>query len=591
MPGHRKTPFSAKQKKKQLQEKRERNRGRFDQVDEEGMPIVGRRSRSHSSQKKCPQVADTTVNVKKINQQPGKNKNGHYDPNRYRLHFVKDSDQDIEDRKKKARIPFKVLPEESLELDVNLIFEPGSALDLPKRPSWNYKMTKEIVERQEEKYFQEYLDRLFETYKSDNLSFVELNLETWRQLWRVLAMSDIILIITDIRHPALHFSPALYDHITKDLQKEVILVLNKIDLVQSSLVIAWKRYFQIKFPKLKIVCFTSYPKDREEIEIDSKRSVFKKRKLKKRGFGVGASKLLQICQEIVQDKVDLSSWKRRIEIQIVNEGSDNEEEDAAEIRVEEEIIDTGERFKGGMLTIGCCGYPNVGKSSLMNGLVGKKVVSVSKTPGHTKHFQTIYLTKTVKLCDCPGLVFPSLTDKSLQILSGIYPIAQVREPYSSVGFLSERLDLTKILKLKHPSDDENCNEWSAWDVCDAWAAKKGFLTAKAARRDVYRAANHILRLAVEGRICLAFRPPNYTANKSVWENDPEAQSIDQQQEEHSKRNTLSLPEDDEDNSEDAERDYEDGDEDEEDEVENQDGEENLCAMKLTKNPFSVLQDD
>ena len=26
-----------------------------------------------------------------------------------------------------------------------------------------------------------------------------------------------------------------------------------------------------------------------------------------------------------------------------------------------------------------------------------------RTPGHTKHFQTIFLTKSVKLCDCPGL--------------------------------------------------------------------------------------------------------------------------------------------------------------------------------------------
>ena len=44
-----------------------------------------------------------------------------------------------------------------------------------------------------------------------------------------------------------------------------------------------------------------------------------------------------------------------------------------------------------------------------------QVVSVSRTPGHTKHFQTIYLTPTVKLCDSPGLVFPSLVSKSMQV--------------------------------------------------------------------------------------------------------------------------------------------------------------------------------
>lgn len=33
------------------------------------------------------------------------------------------------------------------------------------------------------------------------LSYYELNLETWRQLWRVLEMSDIILIVSDARYP------------------------------------------------------------------------------------------------------------------------------------------------------------------------------------------------------------------------------------------------------------------------------------------------------------------------------------------------------------------------------------------------------
>lgn len=69
--------------------------------------------------------------------------------------------------------------------------------------------------------------------------------------------------------------------------------------------------------------------------------------------------------------------------------------------------------------IQCCvfisGFPNVGKSSVINSLVGRKVVSVSRTPGHTKYFQTYYLTKTVKLCDCPGLVFPSCVAKQLQV--------------------------------------------------------------------------------------------------------------------------------------------------------------------------------
>ncbi len=53
------------------------------------------------------------------------------------------------------------------------------------------------------------------------------------------------------------------------------------------------------------------------------------------------------------------------------------------------------------------GYPNVGKSSVINVLCKKKLVGVAAQPGKTKHFQTIMIDKNIMLCDCPGLVFPS----------------------------------------------------------------------------------------------------------------------------------------------------------------------------------------
>lgn len=77
--------------------------------------------------------------------------------------------------------------------------------------------------------------------------------------------------------------------------------------------------------------------------------------------------------------------------------------------------------KSGPSTVPCIvflGFPNVGKSSLINGLVGRKVVSVSRTPGHTRYFQTYFLTPSVKLCDCPGLIFPSLLPRQLQVCCG-----------------------------------------------------------------------------------------------------------------------------------------------------------------------------
>jgi len=108
----------------------------------------------------------------------------------------------------------------------------------------------------------------------------------------------------------------------------------------------------------------------------------------------------------------------------------------------------------GLITIGTVGHPNVGKSSLINGLVGKKVVSTSRTPGHTKHFQTIRLTPEVQLCDCPGLVFPALDrPKALQILCGLFPLAQVRESFSAVRYMAERVPVEKAYGLALPEDE------------------------------------------------------------------------------------------------------------------------------------------
>merc|ERR1719414_1143934 len=130
----------------------------------------------------------------------------------------------------------------------------------------------------------------------------------------------------------------------------------------------------------------------------------------------------------------------------------------------------------------------------------RRRVAVSATPGKTKHFQTFYLssTKRVKIIDCPGLIFPGINiDLSLQVLSGAFPVAQLREPYSTIEFIGQRIALWDRFKLKTP--DEDCNPedyaWSSHDICESYAKKKGYLT-KTSRPDIYRAANEILRVAL-----------------------------------------------------------------------------------------------
>ncbi|XP_042303277.1 guanine nucleotide-binding protein-like 1 isoform X2 [Sceloporus undulatus] len=494
------------------------------------------RSGSHDRHEEHTDTSDSesfSLQVRKMNQQPQIRKPGEqgYDPNRYRLHFDRESKEEIERRKKIAREKIlESVPEEETEVDIEDIYKTGSVLDFPKRPPWSYQMTKEQLLAREEKCFREYLENIYATFQPSQLSYFEHNLETWRQLWRVLEMSDIVLLITDIRHPVINFSPALYDFVTKQMKRNLILVLNKIDLAPPALVVAWKHYLRNRFPEVHVVCFTSYPQNDQDPS-----AVFKKRRKRRKGWStaMGPEQLLSACESITAGKVDLSSWKEKIERDAASaclpleDSEDSEDDDeSAAVLVEHQTdvaMEAGgfcqEIYKDGILTIGCVGFPNVGKSSLINGLVGHKVVSVSRTPGHTKYFQTYFLTPTVKLCDCPGLIFPSLVERKQQILAGIYPISQIQEPYTSVGYLASRIPVQALLKLQHPDAEHGKPEppWCAWDVCEAWAEKRGYKTAKGARNDVYRAANSLLRLAVDGRFCICMRPPGYTAHKAMWE--------------------------------------------------------------------------
>lgn len=566
MPPHRKKPFSAKQKKEQLKAKKERKRHKPHNDDDS----------PHSGSDGSEEQTD----ILKLNEQPAKITENGYDPNRYRLHFAQETKKEIIKRKKEASQPLTFLPEEALELDTDEVYRPGSVLDMPKRPPWRHDMSKHELISREEAYFKRYLDDILAQHRVEELSYVELNLETWRQLWRVLEMSDIVLLITDIRHPALHFSPALYNYVTTDLGKALVVVLNKIDLAPPALVVAWTDYLKNKFPELHIVHFTSFPKDSTERNEDPRKAINKRRR-KGAYVAMGPKQLLQVCEEIVEGRVDLASWRRDM---VEDSAPDTGDAAGSEVEHEEDFsYKAHQQYRDGILTIGCCGYPNVGKSSLINGLIGRKVVSVSKTPGHTKHFQTIFLTPTVKLCDCPGLVFPSVIRKPLQVLAGIYPIAQVREPYSVVGYLAQHIPLHTLLRLTHPNENApgECNKWSAYDICEAWALKRGFLTARVSRPDVYRSANSILRLAIEGRLCMCTRPPGYTAHKDCWTLHPQTWEIAELQEYY--RRSVGCPSD---PLAELSPDSSSGEDEETEEGEGEDS-----GGLATQNPFLLLADD
>lgn len=59
------------------------------------------------------------------------------------------------------------------------------------------------------------------------------------------------------------------------------------------------------------------------------------------------------------------------------------------------------------------GIPNVGKSTLINRLVGKKATNVGNKPGVTKNLQWIRVNDKLELLDTPGILWPRLDNNEV----------------------------------------------------------------------------------------------------------------------------------------------------------------------------------
>ena len=71
------------------------------------------------------------------------------------------------------------------------------------------------------------------------------------------------------------------------------------------------------------------------------------------------------------------------------------------------------------------GVPNVGKSTLINRLVGKKSAGVGNKPGFTKSLSWIRINKDIELLDSPGILWPKMDNqKAAHILASLSSIKE-----------------------------------------------------------------------------------------------------------------------------------------------------------------------
>lgn len=90
------------------------------------------------------------------------------------------------------------------------------------------------------------------------------------------------------------------------------------------------------------------------------------------------------------------------------------------------------------------GFPNVGKSALINRLVGKKVVKSARKAGVTRHLQWVKISDAIQLLDAPGIIPWKLEDQTRAIKLAI--CEDIGEASYENQFIAESLiDLLKPL--------------------------------------------------------------------------------------------------------------------------------------------------
>ncbi|KAK6836845.1 hypothetical protein PG987_007340 [Apiospora arundinis] len=408
-------------------------------------------------------------------------------------------------------------------------------LTVPRRPHWDETTTPEELDKLERESFLDWRRGLAELQESNDLLMTpfERNLEVWRQLWRVIERSHLVVQIVDARNPLMFRSADLEGYVKDvDSRKENLLLVNKADMMTTKQRRVWAQYF-----KDKGIAYRFFSASLAKEMIEAREAAEWDGPLNQQAADA-KGKFVEKAQadESEEDGSEDDGSDSDNEEGKTHGGATYQESDDEDIRiltVEEleeaflaHIPEADPDNPGEKLKIGLVGYPNVGKSSTINALIGAKKVSVSATPGKTKHFQTIHLSDKVILCDCPGLVFPNFaTTKADLVCNGVLPIDQLREYSGPCGLVAHRipqpfLEAIYGIHIKtRPIEEGGNGVPTASEILSSYAKARGFQTQGVGQPDESRAARAILKDYVKGKLLYVEPPPEYTEDTADFNRD------------------------------------------------------------------------
>ncbi|KAJ3085993.1 Guanine nucleotide-binding protein-like 3, partial [Quaeritorhiza haematococci] len=284
----------------------------------------------------------------------------------------------------------------------------------------------------------------------------------YKEFRKVVEAADVILEVLDARDPLGCRPKAVEEMILNSgINKRIILVLNKIDLVPREVVEQWLKYLRNEFPTVAFKASTQ--SQRSNLGQSSVNPNLATESLLNSSECLGADTLIQL----------LKNYCRNAHIKT-------------------------------SISVGVVGFPNVGKSSVINSLKRSRVCGVGSTPGLTKSTQEIALDKNIKLLDCPGIVFGkalSNQDQAEVALRNCVKVELLSDPISPVELILSRCNREQLMLLYNIPYFQTVNDFLIHIARIRGRLKKGGVP------DLENAARVVLRDWNAGRIAFYTVPP------------------------------------------------------------------------------------
>lgn len=282
-----------------------------------------------------------------------------------------------------------------------------------------------------------------------------------KELRKVVDRADVVLEILDARDPMGCRTLDMEEIIGNRNGKKIVLVLNKIDLVPSHVLQPWLTYLRTFYPTVAFKASTQNQSN--HLSANYGRADKATAETLSGSKAVGSEALMQL----------LKNYCRNNHIKTA-------------------------------ITVGVIGYPNVGKSSVINSLKRSKAASVSSTAGHTKVMQEIHIDSKIKLLDCPGIVFDH-SDSSALLLRNCINTESMEDPIGAVQVILSRCEAAQLVQLYNL--DPNAKFQDVIEFLVLVATTKGKL-GKGGIPDRHAAARIILQDWNRGKIPFFTPPPD-----------------------------------------------------------------------------------